>query len=315
MSTIGGAVDRTIDAIDGFQRRFRLTALAVAVFKRYGDDRGGRESALITFYGMLSVFPLLLLLITFASKILGPHSDATKRIINSALEQFPVIGTRLADNIHALATGSWFTLVGSTLFLLWGALGITSALQLASMTMWRQPRHKEPNILMRSWRGLRLLGVLTASVVLVSIFTGISASGILHRHSTLLAFAALIVEAGINLGAYLLALKILAPNEVPWRSLIPGMLFGGLGWTILQQAGGYLISHQLQRTSEIYGFFAIVIGLIFWLNIGAQLFLLATEVNVVLAEGSWPRGLREPSPQVKTELAMAAHDPAEASEN
>ncbi len=69
MSAIGEVINRTIDGLDATLKRFRTTAVAVAVIKRYGDDRGSRESALITFYGTLSVFPLLLLLTTLASKI------------------------------------------------------------------------------------------------------------------------------------------------------------------------------------------------------------------------------------------------------
>lgn len=305
MSAIGEAINRTIDGLDATLKRFRTTAVAVAVIKRYGDDRGSRESALITFYGTLSVFPLLLLLTTLASMILGAHSEATDRIINSALEQFPVIGTRLKDNIHALAQGNWPAFAGSFVFLLWGSLGITSSLQMASLKMWRRPRFEEPNLLIRSWRGLRLLGVLAATVVLGSIVTGISASGYLRHYSVLLSWGALFTGAAINLGAYFLALRILAPREIGNRSLLPGTILGGIGWTALQQTGGYLLSHQLHRTSEIYGFFAIVIGLIFWLNVGAQVFLFSTELNIVLAEHSWPRGLREVSAEVAAEIDAA----------
>lgn len=297
MSAISEAWGRGLDAADRLQRRWRPVACTVAVLRRYSDDRGGQQAALITFYGLLSVFPLLLLLITFASRILGAQSEAARRLVHSALEQFPVIGTRLADNIHALATGSWLALVGSALFLLWGALGITNALQSASARIWRVPRVEEPDFWHRIGRGLRLLGVIAASVVLVSIFTGVSTSGWLHQYSSLLALGALVLEAAINLGAYLVALKILAPKGVQARELVPGMIVGGLGWTLLQQVGGYLLSHQLHRTSEIYGFFAIVLGLIFWLNLGAQLFLVSTELNVVLARREWPRSIRGRAPQ------------------
>ena len=78
MSSPGQMIDRLLDGLDGLLQRFRPTAVSVAVIKRYGDDRGGRESALITFYGLLSVFPLLLLLTTLASKILGANSKATR---------------------------------------------------------------------------------------------------------------------------------------------------------------------------------------------------------------------------------------------
>jgi len=259
-------------------------------------------AALITFYGLLSVFPLLLLFVTVASKILGPDSKAAKNLINSALEQFPVIGTRLASNIHALSRGSWLTFVASALFLLWGALGVTSALQMASHQAWRRPRVEEPNMLLRSGRGVLLLMVIATSVILTTVSAAVAASGYLGQFSGVLAPLLILVGFAINLGAYLLALHILAPPKTAWSTVLPGALAGGLGWTALQQVGGYLISHQLHRTSEIYGFFAIILGLIFWLNLGARLFLYATEINVVAAEHAWPRGLFEPSDEVKAQL-------------
>ena len=295
-----------LDRLDAVQQRFKPSAFIVAVVKRYGDDRGGMYAALITFYGLLSVFPLLLLFVTSASMILGPNSAAEKRLVNSALSQFPVIGPKLEENIHALSSGSWLAFVSSFLFLLWGSLGITSALQMASHRAWRRPRHEEPNVLIRTGRGLLLLAVIGLSVVLTTVVAGISTSGYLRNFSVLVGLGALLGGAIVNLGVYFMALRILAPDGTGWKSLMPGTLVGGLGWTGLQQLGGYLINHQLHRTTEIYGFFAIVLGLIFWLNLGAQLFLYATEINVVGVQHNWPRGLFEPSEEVKAELGEAS---------
>jgi hypothetical protein len=44
----------------------------------------------------------------------------------------------------------------------------------------------------------------------------------------------------------------------------------------------------------VYGFFAIVIGLLSWLFVAAQLTLLAAEVNVVRHYRLWPRSLTQP---------------------
>jgi uncharacterized BrkB/YihY/UPF0761 family membrane protein len=41
----------------------------------------------------------------------------------------------------------------------------------------------------------------------------------------------------------------------------------------------------------VYGFFAIVIGLLAWIYLGAQVMLLSAELNVVLARRLWPRSL------------------------
>jgi YihY family inner membrane protein len=303
---------RQLDRLDAFQQRHRPLALVVAVAKRHGDDRGGNYASLITFYGLVSLFPLLLLFITAASRILGPNSTATQRLIHSALSQFPVIGTHLESNIHALATGSTLALIASALFLLWGALGITSALQGASNEAWSIPRHREPDLWVRTGRGLLLLGVIATSVVGGTVVASIAASGWLGGVSSLAAPGLVVVTFALNLGAYLVALKILAPKSRRYLDLLPGALLGAVAWSVLQHLGGYLLSHQLHRTSEIYGFFAIVLGLIFWLNLGARTFLYATEANVVVATHAWPRGLFEPSEAVK---AAQAAELAQASEN
>ena len=42
---------------------------------------GGREAALITYYGFLSIFPLLLLGVAVLSQVLASHPDLRERLI------------------------------------------------------------------------------------------------------------------------------------------------------------------------------------------------------------------------------------------
>jgi uncharacterized BrkB/YihY/UPF0761 family membrane protein len=44
----------------------------------------------------------------------------------------------------------------------------------------------------------------------------------------------------------------------------------------------------------VYGGFAIVIGLLAWILIGAEVTLLAAEINVVRKRHLWPRSLVQP---------------------
>src|SRR2546421_542909 len=77
-----------------------LAALAVA--KKFGDDSAGNLAALMAYYGFLSLFPLLLALTTVLATVLGSHPDLQRRILNSALTQFPVIGEQIRSNVHSL---------------------------------------------------------------------------------------------------------------------------------------------------------------------------------------------------------------------
>ena len=80
-----------------------------------------------------------------------------------------------------------------------------------------------------------------------------------------------------------------------------------MAWQALQAVGGFLVGHYLRHTSQVYGVFAIVLGLLFWLYLGARLTLYAAEVNVVAARRLWPRGLLQP-PSANTNASAAAVD-------
>ncbi len=297
---------RFLRRLDELQRRRPVTAVPVAVAKKYGDDRGGSLAALVAFYGFLAVFPLLLLFVTVAGIVLANNPAAEERIVHSALSEFPVVGDKLAENISALHKASPLAFAISFIGLLWGSLGVTNHLQEASAIMWDIPRDKEPNLVKRVGRGLLLLGTIAAAVVGSAVLAGIATFGHLNDLPVASTAFTLLGAAAVNMGAYVVALHILAPARTSWRALVPGTLIGGAGWTLLEVAGGALVGHVLRHATQLYGFFATVLGLVFWLSLGSQLFVYAAETNVVLARRLWPRHLDDPPPDpVKDPAAQA----------
>jgi uncharacterized BrkB/YihY/UPF0761 family membrane protein len=104
----------------------------------------------------------------------------------------------------------------------------------------------------------------------------------------------MLVSVLLNVAISLAGFRLLTPKIVPWRDLLPGAVLTGVAWSVLQLLGGYLVSQRLQQTSEVYGLFAIVLGLLFWLSLGAQISLYAAELNVVLARKLYPRSIVQP---------------------
>src|SRR5579859_3291472 len=102
-------------AFDRFQQRRRWLGFALAVLQKYADDQGGYLAATITYYGFFAIFPLLLVMTTVLGFVLQGHAHLERRIVNSALGQFPVIGPQLSHG----------SLHGSALVL---ALGLAAAL-------------------------------------------------------------------------------------------------------------------------------------------------------------------------------------------
>jgi uncharacterized BrkB/YihY/UPF0761 family membrane protein len=288
-----GRVDATLDRLDAMQQAIGPSALVVAVIKRYSEDRASRLAALVTFYGFLSVFPLLLLLVTFATLLFG-ESTLHKDLVHGVLSQFPVVGIKLEENIKALSVGNNLAVTAAVLGLIWGSFGITNSLQGASATVWRRPRNEDPSLWRRLGKGLVLLSVLASVAFVSTVVAGVAANGVERvgmggNVGRGIAFAVVLVT---NAGGYLVALKLLAPPTTPWRTLWPGTVLGATGWSILQVVAGLLVGHRLYRATQFYGTFAVILGLIFWINLGAQLFFYATELNLVVAGREWPRSFR-----------------------
>jgi uncharacterized BrkB/YihY/UPF0761 family membrane protein len=109
-----------------------------------------------------------------------------------------------------------------------------------------------------------------------------------------MAVAGGVLSAVVNFGEYLFAFRILTPANVSLRQLVPGAIMAGIGWTVLQSIGGFVVGHYLKNDSAVYGLFGIVLGLFAWIYLIAELTVYAAELNVVLARRLWPRALVQP---------------------
>jgi YihY family inner membrane protein len=272
--------------IDAWQQRHRSTAFVFGVIKKSGDDRAGSLAALIAYYGFLALFPLLLLLTTAVGFVLEHHPAAARAVLHSALADFPIIGDQLRESVHPLR-GSGFGLAIGLAGLVWGSLGVTQVTQHAMAQIWNVPGVVRPGLGIRLLRGLSLF---------VLIGLGVVASTLLSLLPTTIvaSVAAKALAIGLNVALFLVGFRIITVPAVPTRQLVPGAVLGGLGWSALQAFGGYLLIHQLRHASQVYGFFASVLGLVSWLQLSAQLTLFAAELNVVRARRLWPRTIIQP---------------------
>ena len=153
-------IEKVARRIDRAQQGFAPAAFGFGVVKKFGDDRAGSLAALIAYYGFLSLFPLLLLLVTILGIVAGHDPAFAKSVEHSALSQFPVIGTQLGKNITALHDNSVPGLVVGILGLIWGSQGAIQAGQYAMAEVWNVPGVVRPNFWSRLIRTLLMMAVI-----------------------------------------------------------------------------------------------------------------------------------------------------------
>ena len=283
-------VERIVRRVDAAQQRRKPLAFAYAVMKKSGDDQGGNLAALLTYYGFLSLFPLLLVFTTLLSMVLRNDPELQQRILSSALTQFPIIGTQIQRNVHSLpASGLALGLgiAGS----LYGGLGVLRATETAMNTVWNVPRKQWPNFVFSVARALIMLLVFGSITLLAAL---LSAVGINSSEPIALKAAGVAGSLLLSLLLFLAIFRVLTTVDVSWRDVLPGAATAAIAWTALQAGGGYFVDHQLKGSSELYGFFGVVLALLAWIYVGAQITIFAAEINVVKHRRLWPRSLVQP---------------------
>ncbi len=275
-------------AFDRLQRRRRLLGFPLGVVKKFADDHAGNLAALLAYYGFFALFPLLLVLVTGLGFVLRGDPDLYRRVVDGALGQFPVIGKDL--QVNALK-GSAVALAIGLAGALWAGLGVTLASQRAMDQVWGIPLRERRDFLSARLRGLLVLLVLGGLNVAITTVVGLLAGGF---GSPPLKVAGFAISVALDVLLFWAAFRLLTAPEIPTRQLMPGIVIAAIGWALLQALGGIYVGRVVSHTPATYGVFAIVLGLLSWLYIGAQLVLYAAEANVVRALGLWPRGLLEP---------------------
>lgn len=282
------------DAIDRYQRAHPRASFPLAVLYKFFDDQGSYLAALITYYGFLSLFPLLLLASSILGFVLRSDPGLQHRILSSALAQFPVIGSELGTpgQLGGHGTGLIIGILGTV----YGGLGVAQAGQNAMNVAWAVPRNLRPNPIKARGRSLLLLATVGLGVLATTVVSALGSSassfGATLGHGLQVLLIA--VSVVVNVGIFLLAFRVATAAETTIRSLLPGAVLGAVLWQVLQSVGAAYVGHVVKGASATDGVFALVLGLIAWIYLGAVVAVLCTEVNVVLHRELYPRSLLTP---------------------
>jgi YihY family inner membrane protein len=258
---------------------------AKAVSDRYAADSGGYLAAGIAYYGFLSLFPLLLLGLSTAGFVLAGRPDLQTRLAAEIAEAVPglegLIGTSIERFVRARAVAG---LIGVA-SLIWTATGVAGAARNALHRIFRQPLPRgvwedKVRLVMKSV-AIGILALLATA--LTAAVGGLDADGPV---GVILIVLAPVVGFLLDTALFLVSYRILMRGPAAWARLLPGALFGALGWTLLKLLGTWYVTRVVGNASAVYGTFAATVGILVLLYLAARVFLYGAELNAVLWEQS-----------------------------
>ena len=283
------ALDRVLRRVDGAQRRRPALAFLVAVVRKFGDDQGGQLAALVAYYAFLSLFPLVAVASTLLARALPGNPELRDAVLGSALRNLPLVGEVLRRDAPVLE-GSGVALVVAIALAIWAGLGAVRSLEHAMNAIWNVPYRRRPGFLGNVGRALATLATVGVLVLMGAALAGVArAAG--GWAGTVLGWSG---SWAVNVAGLLLAYRILTSVRLPWRAHLRGAIVAGTAWTGLLAVGAAYVNWQVSGAGRVYGTFALVIGLLAWLFLAAQVALVGAEINVVRAARLWPRSLVQP---------------------
>jgi len=278
----------TRERADRWQARHPTVGVPVAVVKKFVDDDAAGLGVQVAYWGFFSVFSLLLVFVAILGFALQGDPSFQKQVLDSTLRLMPVIGPQISGHIGSL-TGSGVALVVGLVGALWTGLGVTLAIGKALDKLWSVPHTGRSGFVKSRVRGLLVLASVGAITVATTAAVGFATAGAIKPAPA--DIASLAAAVGVDLVVFLASFRLLTSAAVTTRQVLPGAALATGCWLLLQTVGGVYVAKVLKGSSQTYGGFAAVIGLLTWLLIAAEITLIAAEVNVVLAQELWPRSL------------------------
>ncbi|KRB78178.1 ribonuclease BN [Nocardioides sp. Root190] len=310
-------IDRVKARVADLRARSPFVDHVVRMQEHFSALKAGQQAGGVTYFGFLSVFPVLALaffVVGYVAKVFPDAQDSLLTAINEILPGLVGNGANeipLSDIQDAAGAVGLIGLAG----VLYAGLGWLSSLQTALIVVFEMPERLQPSFIVAKVRDLLSLAVLGAVLLL-----SVAVSGVLTRTSegaldlvglgSGLGWLVTLVALAFGLAAsallFFLMFRILAQPRIPARAIWSGAWLGAIGFEILKQLSGVLLTGT--RGQPAFQAFGIALILLVWINYFSR---------VTLYAAAWAHTAHHPAavPPSPAAFAIAAAVSGDASAN
>jgi membrane protein len=268
-------------------------AVAKAIYSRFGEVQLTDRAAALTYYGILSLFPALLVVVALIA-LLGEYPETYRSIVDTLRDAAPGAGVDAIDSALRNAVSNrgnaGFLLVVGLILAFYSASGAIGAAMrsLEAINRAKGSRKFLPNL------GVRLgLTALLAVLILIAFLAVVVAGPLFGSIADAAGMSGLVaglvgyLRWPIGAAALLTAFAVvyaLAPGRTPrprdrsLRSVLPGAAIGTALWFAVSLLFTAYVSH-FGSYDKTYGTLGALISLLIWLWLGNLAFLLGALFN------------------------------------
>ena len=254
--------------------------------ERFGEQRAGEAAAGMAFYGFFSMFPLLLLLVTFGGTLLE-SSEAQTQVLDFLVGIFPISGEVIEKNIQQVLSSRGSVRSFSIIALAWSGSAIFAILARNIGFAWTSAKRRP--FLIRRLIALLILVVLVVLMVLLMTantltrFIPEEVNGAAQVLLQMRFFSQFVVW--VSLFVSLITLYRWIPNTiVRWSEGAWGSLVASTAIVVTTYGFTWYIRNGFINYSLVYGSLGAVAALLFWTYLLAFWVLFGAYLSAAISE-------------------------------
>ncbi|HJX92595.1 MAG TPA: YihY/virulence factor BrkB family protein [Pyrinomonadaceae bacterium] len=246
------------------------------------------SAAAMSYFGLMALFPTLLLLLAISNKIAGGS-----QMLTHAVDVYPGSAKFLRETIGSLSELGYGAIATCVVLVFWAGSWVFAVIERALNRIWAASSRT-------FWHGraltlgmVALVGLLLSfSVMVTSVALGLRdvasrlSSRQLERYPLLISvgsafwqvlFAAL--SYLITVALFVLVYRFMPRAQVMLRDTLPGAFLGGLLWEIAKYIFAWSLSYF--HYDQIYGSVGAVVAVLTWSYVSSLILLFGAQLTAV----------------------------------
>jgi membrane protein len=280
--------------VAGMRQRHRWVDVAARGFGRYQRTEGPVAAVHIAYSAFFSIFPLMFAAVGIFGLVLRNDTELRDRILAKAAANLPgPLHELVEQSIKSAQTSARAALGVGLLLLLYSGTGMVVALERGLSRAFGLER--AGTVVKQRTRALGWLvsiGLLLGlSVVAAGVLGGASgaileALGVTGGPARASSFlVTLLVSFALDVALFTLTFVLLPNRALRARQVLPGAVACAVWWGLLKYFGAFYVGRTIQNAGEVFGQVAIVVGLLVFINLAAQLLMLTASIQAEVVLG------------------------------
>jgi membrane protein len=321
LASVQSGIQGKLASLRSSLERYALVRIVMSLVKGFQKDRVTNAAAAMTYYGIFSLFPLLLLFMALAGLALQSNEQAREQILNIVVGLLPQGQDQLKQVIAGVIDAKGAAAGVGILILLWSALGWFQVIDYNVNQIWGVDK---PRSFVRG-KLFALAMVAAIGGVALTSWVASAAISVLSAHTQIIPGSTVIWQVTVSAlsvltiaGAFLVLYRFTPRREIVLADVWPAALTTAILWELTRRVVAFYLEQNIMVSG--YGPVGAAMALLFWVYVSSIIILLGAELGYAIAKERRrilpgeemvvvaPRG-EQPTPKFAPQVGQGFEDP------